>query len=113
MISVNNIIPTAENVIAAFSANVVNTGQIELQTDVTRANTTLASLCKLHDDFHYKIERFGPEKPPKFLDGHEFSIRNRCFGDGRDPNHCGRWFVKVSVLGLFYNIVLAADIDVE
>jgi hypothetical protein len=95
MTSVNKIIPAAEDLIAAFSAHVENTGQIELRNDIERADAALAYLCKLHDDFHDKIERFGPKKPAKFLDGHELWIRNRCFGDGQDPNHCGRWFVKV------------------
>jgi hypothetical protein len=113
-VAVNKIIPTAGSIIAAFAAHGEKTDQVEeLRDDIDRADTALAHLCQLHDDFHDKIERFGPEIPSKYLNGHEFSIRNRCFGDGRDPDNCGRWFVKVSALRLLYNVVLATDIDVE
>jgi hypothetical protein len=114
VVAVNKIIPTAGDIIAAFAAHVEKTDQgEELRDDIDRADMALAHLCQLHDNFCDKIERFGPEIPSKYLNGHEFSVRNRCLGDGRDPDNCGRWFVKVSALRLLHDVVLATDIDFE
>jgi hypothetical protein len=98
-VTVNSIIVTAENAISTFSASSDNDNK-ELGSCLARARGHLAYLRELHNDFHNKIEQFGPKIPAKHLDGHELTIRNRCFGDGRDPKDCGRWFVKVSTLAL-------------
>jgi hypothetical protein len=99
MVNVNSIIVAAEKTINTFSAKSDKSNKV-LQSGIVRAEGHLAYLRELLSDFHDKIEEFGPEKPAKYLDGHEFTIRNRCFGDGRDPNDCGRWYVKVSTLVL-------------
>lgn len=80
----------------------------ELQDNLERAHHLLENLNQKHRDFHKKIDTFGPNKPLKFLDGHEWNIRQRCFGDGSDPNNCSRWFIKVSA---FRTIALAGEID--
>jgi hypothetical protein len=103
-VNVNNFIATAEKTISAFSANSDKDDE-ELECCLVVVQGYLAYLHELHKDFHNKIEQFGPEIPAKYLDGHELTIRNRCFGDGRDPNNCGRWFVKVSILALFQQAI--------
>jgi len=109
MVRVNEIIPTARKLIHAFSERVDDT-QTELRDNVVRADAALVRIYELHEDFHDKIARFGPEEPAKNLGGHNWLIRQRSFGDGNNPNNCSRWFLKVSPL---YKTTLAADIDLE
>jgi hypothetical protein len=108
-ITVNQIIPAAKAAIDAY-AEKARDNSPELRHNLEQAHRLVATLHQRHDDFHRKIERFGPEKPNKFAGGHEWNIRQRCFGDGLDPHNCGRWFVKVSAS---HNIALAAEIDLE
>jgi len=107
-VKVNQIIPTATAIINAFAAHVEKSSDTEPRGVIEQADTLLASLFELRDNFHNKINTFGPKEPHKFLGGHEWSIRQRCFGDGYDSNNCGRWFLKVSTL---YNITLMAEIN--
>jgi hypothetical protein len=100
MVNVNSMIVAAEKAINAFSAK-SDKGTKE-ESSLVRAQGHLTYLHELLDEFHKKIEQFGPKIPDKYLDGHELAIRNRCFGDGRDPNDCGRWFVKVSTPALLH-----------
>jgi len=107
-ISVNEIIPSARSLINSFIENMDDTMTM-LPDHVREAGTALDRLGVLFEDFHKKIEKFGALRPPIYWDGHLWVIQLRCFGDG-DPNNCGRWFMKVSVL---YCVTLAADIDLN
>jgi hypothetical protein len=95
-LSVKKIVENAVKIVVDFTTSVANAGQEELLAgEVEHADSALGRIYQLQDDFHKKIERFGAKMPPQYLDGHDFSVRNRCLGDGRDPKDCGRWFVKV------------------
>jgi hypothetical protein len=96
MTRLNQIIPTATSIINKFAAQADESGDTELRGVVEQADMLLATLFQLRHEFQEKINTFGPEEPQKFLGGHEWTIRRRCFGDGNDPNDCGRWFLKVS-----------------
>jgi hypothetical protein len=104
MVNVNNMIAAADKAINAFSANFVK-GDKELESALVRAQAHLVHLRELHNDFRNKIEQLGPKIPARYFEGHELTVRNRCFGDGRDPNDCGRWFVMVSTLALLQQAI--------
>jgi hypothetical protein len=108
-ININEIIPSARHLINSFIENLDPT-LTHLPDNVVQADAFLARLHALHEEFHGKVERFGPPAPHKFLGGHEWSIQQRCFGDGVNPENCGRWFIKVSAL---HYITLSAGIDLE
>lgn len=108
-IGINQILPIAGHLINSFIENLDPT-LTHLPDNVVQADAVFARLNALYEDFHGKVERFGPPAPHKFLGGHEWSIQQRCFGDGANARNCGRWFTKVSVL---HCIALAADIDLE
>jgi hypothetical protein len=110
-LSVNQIVATAVKIVNEFTNCMVEARQEELLAgEVEEADLALAHIYELQDDFRKKIDRLGAERPQKYFDGHEFSIRNQCLGDGHDPNDCSRWFVKV---GAFFDTILATDIDLE
>ena len=94
-LTVKQINDTALKIIVDFANSVERERQEELLGGVVeQADMALAQLRHLSYEFDKKIGRFGADEPPQDLDGHDFSIRVRCLGDGRDPNDCGRWFVR-------------------
>ena len=66
MVNVNSMIPAADKAINAFSANFVE-GDKELESNLVWAQAYLAYLHELHNDFHDKIERFGPKIPAEIF----------------------------------------------
>jgi hypothetical protein len=107
--NINEIIPRARHLINSFIENLDPTPTY-LPDNVVLADAALTRLQVLFENFHNKIETFGPPPPRIFLGGHLWLIQLRCFGDGVNPKNCGRWFIKVSAL---HCITLAADIDLE
>jgi hypothetical protein len=97
-INVNEIIPSACHLIHSFIDNLNLDPQDFLPDNVVMAEAALIRISVLYEKFHDEIERFGPPPPRIFLNGHLWLIQVRCFGDAVNPNNCGRWFIKVSVL---------------
>jgi hypothetical protein len=82
---------------AAEEAQLVET---ELEDALSTAESLLEDLHLLDKQFRRKIVECGAPQPVKHQDGHFYNVIRQCIGDGESLQHCGRWFVKVSLSAL-------------
>ena len=94
-LSVNELIPACERTISTFEAKIGHDNDAIQREILSMARSILGALAEAHTDFHVKVETSGPPKLAKYDDGHEYTVQQRCYGDGRDVANCGRLFVKV------------------
>src|SRR5215471_15819633 len=87
---VNDLIPACETAIRAFEMKLKCEGNSLLKETLPVAHSLLQELIRVHEEFHVKVEEYGPPKLPKYDDGHEYTVQQRCYGDGR-------LFIKVRV----------------
>jgi hypothetical protein len=106
---INELVPKARSLIDSYIDNLDET--VTMPPDnLDEAGAAFTRLQELYDDFLNKIERFGALRPHIHFAGCLWLIQLRCFGSAANPDNCGLWFMKVSVL---YCVTMAADVDLE
>ena len=94
-LGVNDLIPACEKAISSCEAKIKRVGDFVMKETLPLAHSLLEELIRMHEEFHQKVDAFGPRKLYKWEDGHEYTVQQRCYGDGVDPANCSRLFVKV------------------
>ena len=85
-LAVNQLIPASEDAIHTFEAKLDRDGNVLRKENLPLAYSLLEELIAIHEEFHVKVEAFGPKKLLKFEDDHEYTVQQRCYGDGADPS---------------------------